>query len=222
MRFTPWTALFGITLLTGCSQEFPQEPWSKSDMEYLQSLDGEQDFDSRLEIARQNFTHNYIDEANALLSELVTENPDDMEAKAWYAANNCKIAGRKGPWLMGLDKLYGVWACLTDIQRASETAPDNFTVQLIQINTYAEVDMFGSRDKATGSLEKLLAKIEKQSDLYAPSAQVAAYETAVRLEALKSTDPQQSRIYLKKIIQLNADPQSVDRANKTLAKLSKK
>jgi hypothetical protein len=52
--------------------------------------------------------HNRIDDADALLRQAVKENPQDMEAKAWFAANNCKIAGRAGPWLMGLDKLYGV------------------------------------------------------------------------------------------------------------------
>ncbi|MBX3617761.1 hypothetical protein [Nitrosomonas sp.] len=220
MNFRFGVAMMCVSLLPGCSQEFPQKPWSDIDADYLQVLEEQKDFDSRLEIARLNFSHNLIDEANSLLSELMKENSSDMEVKAWYAANNCKIAGRKGPWLMGIDKLYGVWGCLEDLQSALNAAPDNFTIQMIYINTNVEVNMFGSFDKASVLLGKLLAKIDDQPNLYDPFAQVAIYEAAVNIESLRNANSQLLSSYLEKIIDINASLESVERANKILTKLS--
>ncbi len=98
--------------------------------------------------------HNRIDEADALLRELVKENPDDMTAKAWFAANECKIAGRTAPWLLGMEKLYLVWDCLKDLDEAAQKAPDDFTVLLVQMNTDAEVDMYGSMQRALDTLAR--------------------------------------------------------------------
>jgi len=221
MNFRFGVAMVCISLLPGCSQEFPQKPWSHMDVDYLQVLEAQKDFDSRLEIARLNFSHNLIDEADSLLSKLVKENPNDMEVKAWYAANNCKIVGRKGPWLMGLDKLYGVWVCLEDLQSALDAASDNFTVQMIYINANIEVNMFLSFDKATVLLEKLLTKIDERPNLYEPTAQVAIFEAAVKMESLRNVDMQRLNTYLKRIIDLNANPESVEFANRMLAKLPK-
>ncbi len=222
MRLLFYTNLCLLFLLTGCSQEFPKQAWSKNDTSYRQVLIQQNDYDSRLELGRLNFLHNYIDEANTLLSQAVSENPDDMEAKAWYAANNCKIAGRKGPWLMGLDKLYGVWKCLEDIQMAVANAPHNFTVRMIQINTDAEVDMFGSRNRAAKSMQQLLAEIAEKPNLYDATALTAAYEAAARLAQLNDPDSPEISLYLQRIIDLNADADRVEQAQKTLISLSKK
>lgn len=212
-----WLMLACGLLLSACAQEFPKQPWSASDSDYRELLAAETDFDSRLELARLYFIHNHIDEADTLLSTLVSEQPDNMQAKAWHGANQCKIAGRKGPWLMGLDKLYGVWRCLGDVQDAVAGAPGDFTVRMVQINTDAEVGLFGSRDRAAGELAKLFETLDAKPDFYAPTAKSAILEAAVRLEALKSADPGKRREYLRRIVELNADAQSVQRARDMLA-----
>lgn len=185
-----WATMLLVILLTGCSQNFPEIPWSESDLSYRQTLNEQNDYDSRLELARLDFTHNFINDADGLLSQLVAENPEDMEAKAWYSANNCKLAGRKGPWLLGFDKLYDVWRCLSDLQVAAEKAPENFTISMIQINTYAEVDMFRSRKRATILLEEMITQIDKKPNFYSNEAKIAIYEAATNLNkfiANKST-----------------------------------
>ena len=99
-------------LLGGCAREFPEVPMSAADAKFAKDLAGQTDPDSRLAYGKLMFMHNHIDEADAALAPLSKAEPDNAEALAWRAANDCKIAGRRGPWLMGLDKLWLVRNCL--------------------------------------------------------------------------------------------------------------
>ncbi len=187
-----WPALAVALIIAGCSKKFPETPLTEEESSLKQMLSTQNDHASRVQLGRLYFMHNRIDDADALLTEAVKENPQDMEAKAWLAANNCKIAGRAGPWLMGLDKLYGVWACLSDLQAAAKAAPNDFTVALIQINTDAEVNMFGSMGRAEQTRDHLRKQIEAKPNFYPPSAKAAFVESSARLDELRgkaSTQP---------------------------------
>lgn len=212
-------AMAAALLLAGCAKEFPETPWSPAESSQLQALAAQNDADSRVELGRLNFLHNHIDEADALLDQAVKENPQDMEAKAWHAANDCKIAGRAGPWLMGFDKLYGVWACLSELKDAAAAAPDNFTVAMIQLNTDAEVNMFGSMERAVTTRDRLRKQIDARPDAYTPSAKTAFFEGAARLEELRGDLPAASE-NLRRVVALNADADSVARAEAGLRQLA--
>jgi tetratricopeptide (TPR) repeat protein len=212
-------ALAAAAFIGGCGKEFPETPWSPADLEMRQAVEHQTDYDSRLELARLYFMHNRIDEADALLRELVEENPEDMTAKAWFAANECKIAGRTGPWLLGMEKLYLVWDCLKDLDEAVQKAPDDFTVLLVQMNTDAEVDMYGSMQRALDTRARLEKQIEAKPDDYPPSARSAFFETAAHIEALRN-NPQSAKDYWQRIVALNADPDGVERAKREIAGLA--
>lgn len=212
-------AVAAAAFIGGCGKEFPETPWSSADIELRRAIEHQIDYDSRLELARLDFMHNRIDEADALLRELVKENPDDMTAKAWFAANECKIAGRTGPWLLGMEKLYLVWDCLKDLDEAAQKAPDEFTVLLVQMNTDAEVDMYGSMQRALDTRARLEKQIETRPDAYPPSARSAFFETAARIEALRN-NPQAATDYWQRIVALNADPDGVERAKREIAALA--
>jgi hypothetical protein len=218
VRSKALSLLAAAALLTGCALEFPETAWSPEEQARLRELQPQTDFDSRLELARLFFMHNRIDDADALLRSLVQEEPGDLEAVAWDAANRCKIAGRKGPWLLGFDKLYLVWDCLSDLDEAVKQAPDHFTVLLIQINTGAEVDMFGSLERAAANWEPLAKKIAKKPEDYTPTARAAFFEASANLEKARHQAGAE-RDYLQRIIALNADAGSVSRARERLAQL---
>ena len=180
-----WPTLAAALIIAGCSKEFPETPLTAEESSLKQMLSTQNDHDSQVQLGRLYFMHNRIDDADALLRQAVKENPQDMEAKAWFAANNCKIAGRAGPWLMGLDKLYGVWTCLSDLQAAANAAADDFIIALIQINTDAEVNMFSSMERAVQNRDRLLKQIEAKPSAYPASAKTAFFESSARLDKLR-------------------------------------
>lgn len=215
MRNAILPTLVAVLTLAGCSREFPETPLTSEEAIQHNKLVAQNDHDSRVEQGRLAFMHNHIDEAEALLKQAVKEEPQDMEAKAWLAANDCKIAGRAGPWLMGFDKLYGVWACQNDLKSAVEAAPDNFTVLMIQLTTDAEVDMFGSMDRAIETRDSLLKKIEAKPNAYPPSAKEAFFKAAIRIGELQN-DPESIHDYSQRVLSLNVDKDSVQKAKESI------
>ncbi len=213
-------SLIFCLLATACSQEFAEIPLSQESIDFIDMLQHETDADSQLEIARIKFTHNSIDEADELLHALVKVHPEHWEAQAWYGANNCKLAARKGPWLMGFDKLYGVWNCLNQVQTAYDHASDNFTIQMVLVNTFAEVNMFGSLDKAWDVLGTILSQIEDRPEHFPPTEQVAAFEAAINVAQNMQNPADLVKSYLDKIIQLNTSKESVARAQIILNELT--
>ncbi|QSA98899.1 hypothetical protein [Methylococcus sp. EFPC2] len=207
-----------LILLSGCSREFPPIPWMPADDGRRLALQEKTDFASRLELGRLEFLHNGIDEADRLLTPLVHEQPNNLEAKAWHAANRCKLAERRGPWMLGLDKVVLLWSCLTELERAGHHAGDNLSVALAQIYTDTEVSVFGTRHRAYQARDRLQQRLEAKPQSYAPADQASFYEAVAALEA-RYDNATGARDYLSRVIALNADADSVERARQKLRAL---
>lgn len=177
-------------LLSGCAQEFALIPFSPEQQASEAQLRALPDMDAKLALAGMYVQHNRIDDADALLSELARSAPDNAQVRAWHGANDCKKAGRKGPWLMGLDKLYLVYRCLDDVQVALAAAPDDFTVQMVQMNTGAEVDMFGSLDAAARTLDRVDAMLARGNSGLAPDVIAQVHVTAAKIERRRGNTTQ--------------------------------
>lgn len=199
--------LLAAGLFTGCAKEFPEIPMSAADAKFAKDLAGQTDPDSRLAYGKLMFMHNHIDEADAALTPLSKAEPENAEALAWRAANDCKIAGRRGPWLMGFDKLWLVRECLDDLDRAGKLAPQDFTVALVRMRTGAEVDVMGSLDTAKAIRSELGSKLATLP----PSARAAWLIASARIEAADGK-PAEERKLLEQAAALNADAASVAEA----------
>ena len=210
----------GIGVLSGCAQDFPKismDDNTKTLNEMLNTTIAEDDdYDSKVQLASIYFSHNYIDQANELLSSLVSENPNHAEAAAWFGANNCKLAARSTPWLMGLRKLYRVNKCLHQVEEALAKAPDDFTVRLISINTGLEVAMFDAYEKGKTELMSLRSEINTSPNKYPPGALSHYYMAEAKLAGLEN-DLENKNTYLKKIIALDADSTLVEAAQVEMA-----
>ncbi len=202
-------------LLLGCAQDFPRRVYNEDDQGFRDMLATEPDFDSRLALARLYFEHNQLDQADTLLRTLTAEDPENPHALAWYGANNCKLAGRSQPWLMGLLKLYRVYACLDQVEQAAARAPTDLTVQLVLVNTGVAVDMFGSLDSAETALNQLLAGGNEAGDRFPIGPRAHIFLAAAEFhKALGNQD--KAKRYLERVIELNADSSTVAMARESL------
>ena len=214
--------LLATIILFGCAHSFPILPFDKEELEFKAQLeqDIKEDKDniiSRLQMARLFFMHNYIDEADTMLQEIVKKAPDNMEALAWYGANNCKKTARSHPWFMGFRKLYLVKKCLGQIKEALKREPDNFTILLISINTGAEVDKFGSLQEAKKNMDALKEKIER--DDYPVDAKAHFYMAAALVEE-KIGNIKEAQSFLKKILDTYPNSKLGKKAKTKLARLA--
>ncbi|WP_045227325.1 tetratricopeptide repeat protein [Methyloterricola oryzae] len=214
----PILCLIAVTLLlTGCSRSFPEIPWLPKEQQRQRELQGNIDFASRLELARLYFQHNRIDEASEILDPLVSEQPNNQEAKAWHAANRCKLAERRGPWLLGIDKMVLLWSCMTELERAGHHAGDNLSVALAEIYTDTEVEVFGAKRRAYQAKDRLQQRIESKGEAYTTPEKAAFYQAAALL-AFRHGDSAGARDYLKRVISLG-DQESTERARQMLLTL---
>lgn len=187
--------------LAGCAQQFPVSPLSAEETAFEQSLRSEDGAEAKLALAQMYFMHNRIDEADALLDVVVQAEPGNAQALAWQGANDCKRAGRRGPWLMGFDKLYLVKQCLDQIEGALKKAPDDFVVQMVQMNTAAEVDMFGALERAQGTVARVEAGLDRAGLPHDAQAQFLV--TAAKV-ARKSGQTAQAAAYLERAVKLES------------------
>ncbi len=195
-----------LATLAGCAQSFPETALTDSEQAFERMLLEEADSpEAQLALGQMYFLHNRIDEADRLLSAAVEGDPGNPQAAAWLAANDCKRAGRRGPWLMGLDKLYLVYRCLSDVDAALERAPNDFVVQMVQMNTDAEVAMFGSLDHARATRERVEERLRQQPDAYPADAVAQFHVTAARIERI-SGNPDGARAYLERAGSAAASP----------------
>ncbi len=212
-------ALLSLTL-GGCVSTFDTIPFSEQEESFKQTLTEEiqssNDEDARLQLGRMMFEHNYLDEADEALGELVGENPENYEALAWYGANNCKQAGAAIPWAMGIRKMVLVNECLGQIDTALKAEPDNFTIRLIAINTGSVVKVMGSLETAIAEKEKLEAEIEEQPNLYTDDAKSHFYLAAAQTEAAQD-NKEKAEAYLQKVLELNANETVTNMAKAKIA-----
>ena len=192
------TLLAALAALAGCAQSFPEMALDDSERAFERMLMEEVDSpEAQLALGQMYFLHNRIDEADRLLSAAAQAEPENAQAAAWLAANDCKRAGRRGPWLLGLDKLYLVHRCLSDVDAALEQAPDDFVVQMVQMNTDAEVDMFGSLEHARATRDRVEARLREQPGALPADAVAQFLVTAARI-ARVSGNPDGARSYLER------------------------
>lgn len=209
-------------MLGGCVTSFDTIPFTEEEESFKTTLNEEitdsNDEDAKLQLARMMFEHNYLDQADELLGELVEANSENYEALAWFGANNCKQAGAAIPWAMGIRKMVMVSDCIGQIDSALAAEPDNFTIRLIAINTGAVVKVMGSLETAVQEKEKLEAEIEGNPALYTPDAQSHFYLAAAQTEtALENEEAAQA--YLKKVLELNANETVIEMAKSKIAGL---
>jgi hypothetical protein len=205
LRLVPHAVL--IAALAGCAQSFPELSLSADDRAHESSLRSANDSDAKVALAQMYFGHNLIDQADAVLAPLVAAEPKNAQALAWYGANNCKKAGRRGPWLMGLDKLYLVKQCLVQTDQALALAPGDFTVQMVQMNTGAEVDKFGSLERATQTKAKVEQFITANPTALPGDALAQFYVTAARIER-KAGNPEVAKANLERAAKVASAPET--------------
>ncbi len=169
MKKTGW--LLACVLLAACARDFPVTALSPDEQKSEAELHAMQDNDAQLTLASMYVLHNRIDDADAILSPLAVKDGKNPQVLAWKAANDCKLAGRRGPWLMGLDKLWMVRGCLADLETALSGAPDDFTVQMVHMTTASEVDMFGSLARAAATRDRVDALLKQQPAALPPDTQ---------------------------------------------------
>jgi len=162
-----WMLLLCVSL-AACARDFPISTLTADEQKSEAELRGIDDNDAQLALASMYVLHNRIDDADGILMSLVTKDGKNPRVLAWKAANDCKKVGRRGPWLMGFDKLYMVRGCLADLDGALAAAPDDFVVQMVQMTTASDVDMFGSLDRAAATRDRVDAMLKKQPDALPP------------------------------------------------------
>ncbi|MDB5800177.1 MAG: hypothetical protein JWL63_1116 [Rhodocyclales bacterium] len=150
--------------LAACARDFPVSPLTADEQKSEVELRGIDDSDAQLALASMYVLHNRIDDADGILTGLAVKDGKNPRVLAWKAANDCKKVGRRGPWLMGFDKLYLVRGCLADLDASLAVAPDDFVVQMVQMTTAADVDMFGSLERAAATRDRVDAMLKKQPD----------------------------------------------------------
>jgi tetratricopeptide (TPR) repeat protein len=171
-----------IVALAGCAQTLPVQSLSADEKAYEQTLLAEKGSEAKVALGQLYFTHNLIDSADAVLRPVVAAEPQNAQALAWYGANNCRKAGARGPWLMGMDKLYMVKQCLDQTERALAMAPNDFVVQMVQMNTGLEVDKFGSLDRAIKTKSAIERNIAAAPKAIPGDALAQFYVSAARIE----------------------------------------
>lgn len=160
--------LWACMLVTACAQDFPVVELNPDEQKFEAELQATSDSDAQLTLASMYVMHNKIDKADSLLSSLVVEDGKNPQVLAWKAANDCKKAGRRGPWLMGLDKMWLVRECLADLDNALAAAPDDFVVQMVHMSTASEVNMFDSLSRAATTRDRIDSFLQKQPDAIPP------------------------------------------------------
>lgn len=162
-----WMLLLCVSL-AACARDFPVSAFTPDEQKSEVELKGIDDNDAQLALASMYVLHNRIDDADGILTKLVEKDGSNPRVLAWKAANDCKKVGRRGPWLMGFDKLYMVRGCMADLDGALAKAPDDFIVQMVQMTTASDVDMFGSLDRAAATRDRVDAMLKKQPDALPP------------------------------------------------------
>jgi hypothetical protein len=216
------TLLGSCLLLGGCIKDFPEMTYNPADTDYAKLLQDEIQSDNsyaaRLQLARLQFEHNQLEQADQLLEQLIKEDATDMEALAWYGANRCKLVGESFPWMMGIDKYRGAVKCLGQIKTALDKAPDNFSVQLIAINTGSAVNLGDSLDWATSTRETLEKAITRNPQDY-PEDVVDYFYLAAAENDLAQEKLDSGKAYLNKVISQEHNQRLVAQAKNRLASL---
>lgn len=124
--------------------DFPKQAYNKEAQMSLaalkQALNSEpEDVDILIELGSQYSLHNDIEMASEYLTQAVEIDPKDALAKAWYNANRAKEAGAMFDPSMGIYKLYKLNDALKGISQAVTSDPNDLSVRLIRLATFANI-----------------------------------------------------------------------------------
>ena len=107
--------------------------------------------------------HNDIDIAADYLSQAISFAPNDPLAIAWFSANSAKLSGASLDFSMGIYKLYTLNKALEGISKAVDLAPDDLTIRLVRLATFANVGAINPQFELVFTderwFEQLLAKV---------------------------------------------------------------
>jgi hypothetical protein len=205
MKMRLLTALILVSALAACAKQFPVSNLNAEEQNFEQALRADQGNEAKVALAQMYFKHNRIDEVDGILSSVVAAEPNNAQAAAWYGANNCKKAARRGPWLLGMDKLYLVKECLRQVDNALAAASDDFVVQMVQMNTGAEVDAFDSLKRAKSTKDRVEKNITANPKSLPGDALAQFYVTAAKIER-KSRNTSAATNYLDRALKLATAP----------------
>jgi tetratricopeptide (TPR) repeat protein len=146
---------------------FERQPYNAGEKMTLQSLETElgenpNETDLLVELGSIYSLHNDIDIAARHLDKAILLAPEDPLALVWHSANAAKRSGASLDLTMGIYKLYTLADALGKITQAVELAPDDLTVRLVRLATFANTGTINSgfdkvfEDEAW--FEQLLAK----------------------------------------------------------------
>lgn len=124
--------------------DFKRQDYSGQQLENITLLKKElannaEDVSLLVELGSTYSMHNDIDLADDYLTRANKLAPDDALVMAWYNANSAKVSGASIDFTMGFYKLYTLHNVLGKISEAVELAPNDLTIRLIRLATFANI-----------------------------------------------------------------------------------
>jgi len=107
--------------------------------------DNPDEVDLLVELGSIYSLHNEIDKAAVHLDKAIALAPENPAALAWYSANAAKLSGASLDFTWGMYKLYTLAEALAGISQAVDMAPDDLTIRLVRLATFANTGTINSQ-----------------------------------------------------------------------------
>jgi tetratricopeptide (TPR) repeat protein len=88
--------------------------------------------------------HNDLDKASNILDKAFAQSPTEPQVLAWYSANNSKISGAMLDFSFGMYKLHTLAEACEGLSAAVEAAPNDLTIRLLRLATFANIGKINS------------------------------------------------------------------------------
>ncbi|SFC32217.1 tetratricopeptide repeat protein [Pseudoalteromonas denitrificans] len=152
---------------------FIQQAYSEQELATLQVLqqeleDNPKDAEVLVELGAMYSMHNDIDLANNYLTQAITLDPEHPLIIAWFNANSAKLSGASLDFSMGFYKLYTLSHALKQISKAVDLAPNDLTIRLIRLATFANIGKINSDFNLVFNDEIWFENLLKQSSFNLP------------------------------------------------------
>jgi len=124
--------------------DFKHQAYTQQQRSSIKSLKQElvnnaEDISLLVELGSTYSMHNDIDLADHYLAQAHNIAPNDALVMAWYNANSAKVSGASLDFTMGFYKLYTLNKVLGNISEAVDLAPNDLTIRLIRLATFANI-----------------------------------------------------------------------------------
>ncbi|PAJ74536.1 hypothetical protein CJF42_09955 [Pseudoalteromonas sp. NBT06-2] len=124
--------------------DFKRQAYNEQQFASIKSLKQElvnnaEDISLLVELGSTYSMHNDIDLADNYLAQAHNIAPNDALVMAWYNANSAKVSGASLDFTMGFYKLYTLNKVLGNISKAVDLAPNDLTIRLIRLATFANI-----------------------------------------------------------------------------------